>query len=241
MPTYFRFGFGPFRFSQRLGRTQAQKRAAAKAQGQRQQGQAQRRQRRSTLSVNGIVTARTPEQAQVRILGRDNDEVPISMIGQTVTIPCTDPAVTEGQGVHLHYRYGDGAHRGVTVDPAIAAREAERQRAEAERQRARADHDARTHRYRVTDCRIDALTGGGFALEAEGLDPVHVNLTPETAQHFLPLKRGDIVQITLAPGNAGIEEFWQLSRANGAKPRSAVSLTRQDMEWFGLASKRSED
>ena len=31
MPTYFRFGIGPFRFSQRLGRTQAQKRAAAKA------------------------------------------------------------------------------------------------------------------------------------------------------------------------------------------------------------------
>jgi hypothetical protein len=36
MPTYFRFGVGPFRFSQRLGRTQAQKRAAAKARGQRQ-------------------------------------------------------------------------------------------------------------------------------------------------------------------------------------------------------------
>jgi len=227
MPTYFRFGFGPFRFSQRVGRTQSQKRAAAKARAQRQQW-------RGTVSVNGVVTARTPEQAQVRILGRDSDEVSIQMIGQTVTIPCTDPAVTEGQGVHLHYRYGDWKLRGGTVDPAIAAREAERLRA-------RADHDARTHRYRVTDCRIDALTGGGFALEAEGLDPVHVNLTPETADHFLPLKLGDIVQVTLAPGNAGIEEFWQLSRANGAKPRSAVSLTRQDMEWFGLASKRSED
>ena len=122
----------------------------------------------------------------------------------------------------------------MTVDPAIAAHQAERERA-------RADHDARTHRYRVTDCHIDALTGGGFALEAEGLDTVRINLTPETAVHFLPLKRGDIVQVTLAPGNAGIEEFWQLSRANGAKPRSAVALTSQDMEWFGLASKRSED
>jgi hypothetical protein len=156
------------------------------------------------------------------------------MIGQTVTIPCTDPAVTEGQGVHLHYRHRDWKLRGVMVDPAIAAHQAERQRAQA-------DHAARTHRYRITDCHIDALTGGEFSLEAEGLDPVHVNLTPETAQHFLPLKRGDIVQITLAPGNAGIEEFWQLSRANGSKPRSAVSLTRQDMEWFGLASKRSEN
>ena len=121
MPTYFRFGFGPFRFSQRVGRTQAQKRAAAKARAQRQQAQAQRQQWRATVSVNGVVTARTPEQAQVTILGRDSDEAPINMIGQTVTIPCTDPAVTEGQGVHLHYRYGDWKLRGVTVDPAIAA------------------------------------------------------------------------------------------------------------------------
>jgi hypothetical protein len=36
MPTYFRFGFGPFRFSQRLGRTKAQQRAAARARAQRQ-------------------------------------------------------------------------------------------------------------------------------------------------------------------------------------------------------------
>lgn len=70
---------------------------------------------------------------------------------------------------------------------------------------------------------------------------MRINLTPETAEHFLPLKRGDIVQLTLAPGNAGIEEFWQLSRANGAKPRSPVALTRRDMEWFGLTSKRNED
>jgi hypothetical protein len=36
MPWYFRFGLGPFRFSQRVGRTQAQKRAAAKARAQHQ-------------------------------------------------------------------------------------------------------------------------------------------------------------------------------------------------------------
>jgi hypothetical protein len=36
MPWYFRFGFGPFRFSQRVGRTQAQQRAAAKARAERQ-------------------------------------------------------------------------------------------------------------------------------------------------------------------------------------------------------------
>jgi hypothetical protein len=238
MPTYFRFGFGPFRFSQRLGRTQAQKRAAAKARARRQQAQAQQEH---TVSVHGIVTARTLEWAQVRILGQDNYQAPLSKLGQTVTIPCTDPAVTEGQGVHLHYRYRDGLLRGVTVDPAVAARVAERQRARAERQRARAERDARTHRYRVTDCRIDALSGGGFALEAEGLDPVRINLTPRTAQHFLPLKRGDIVQVTLAPANAGIEEFWQLHRANGAKPRPAVSLTRRDLKYLGLISYMSED
>ncbi len=231
MPTYFRFGFGPFRFSQRLGRTQAQKRAAAKARAPQEQ----------TVSVHGIVTARRPEWAQVQILGRDNYQAPLSKLGQTVTIPCTDPAVTEGQGVHLHYRYRDGLLLGVTVDPAVAARVAERHRAEAERHRARADRDARTHRYRVTDCRIDALSGGGFTLEAKGLDPVRISLTPRTAQPFLPLRRGDIVQVTLAPANAGIEEFWQLHRANGAKPRPAVSLTRQDVEFLGLISYMSQD
>jgi hypothetical protein len=36
MPWYFRAGLGPFRFSQRVGRTQAQQRAAAKARAERQ-------------------------------------------------------------------------------------------------------------------------------------------------------------------------------------------------------------
>jgi hypothetical protein len=45
MPTYFRFGIGPFRFSQRVGRTQAQKRAAAKARAQRQYAEQQAREK----------------------------------------------------------------------------------------------------------------------------------------------------------------------------------------------------
>jgi hypothetical protein len=45
MPTYFRFGVGPFRFSQRLGRTQGQKRAAAKARAERQYFQQQAREK----------------------------------------------------------------------------------------------------------------------------------------------------------------------------------------------------
>jgi hypothetical protein len=132
MPWRFGFRIGPLRFSQCLGRTQAQKRATAKARVGRQQW-------RSTVSLNGIVTARTPERAQVQITGRDSNEVPISMIGTAVTIPCKDPAVTEGQGVHLHYRRGDWKLRGVTEDPAIAAQQAERLRA-------KSDHAARTHR-----------------------------------------------------------------------------------------------
>ena len=43
MPTYFRFGFGPFRFSERLGCTQAQKRAAAKARQDRRRQAAARK------------------------------------------------------------------------------------------------------------------------------------------------------------------------------------------------------
>jgi hypothetical protein len=102
------------------------------------------------------------------------------------------------------------------------------------------DHDARTHRYRVTACSIDALKGGEFTLEAEGLDTVRIGLDAKSAIHFLPLKAGDIVQVTLAPEQAGLEEFWQISRANGAKPRSPVKLTAADMEWLGLTAKRSE-
>jgi len=48
------------------------------------------------------------------------------------------------------------------------------------------------------------------------------------------------VQVTLAPGNAGLEEFWHISRANGAKPRSPVKLTAANMEWLGLTANRSE-
>ena len=43
MPTYFRFGVGPFRYSQRLGRTQAQKRADAKAREEAWQRRAARK------------------------------------------------------------------------------------------------------------------------------------------------------------------------------------------------------
>jgi hypothetical protein len=102
------------------------------------------------------------------------------------------------------------------------------------------DHEARTHRYRVTACSVDALKGGEFTLEAEGLDTVRITLDAKSVIHFLSLKVGDIVQVTLAPEQAGLEEFWQICRANGAKPRSPIELTTADMAWLGLTANRSE-
>ena len=167
-----------------------------------------------------------------------------------------------GQGIdarrRTQVRGGHRANREAQHPDAIAAEQAladgyQRQREDARVQRQDAieaelaeyrrqaqDHDARTHRYRVTECNIDALNGGEFLLGAEGLDSVRITLDAKSATHFLSLKAGDIVQVTHAPGNAGIEEFWQISRANGAKPRSPVELTAADMEWLGLTTAGSD-
>lgn len=99
---------------------------------------------------------------------------------------------------------------------------------------------SRNARVYLPFCRIDVLNGGEFTLAAEGLDPVNITLTARSATHFQSLKAGDIVQVTLAPGNARLEEFWQLSRANGARPRSPIELTAADMEWLGLTAVRSD-
>lgn len=44
------------------------------------------------------------------------------------------------------------------------------------------------------------------------------------------------MRVTLAPdpGQAGMEEFRQLSRAGGATPREPIELGPVDMELFGL-------
>lgn len=60
------------------------------------------------------------------------------------------------------------------------------------------------------------------------------SVAANASRHFLPLKNGDVVQVTLNAARTGLEEFWHLSRADGAKPRSPVDLSRADMEWFGL-------
>jgi len=66
-------------------------------------------------------------------------------------------------------------------------------------------------------------------------------LDAKAAIHFLSLKAGDIVQVTLAPEQAGLEEFWHICRANGAKPRSPVELSAGDMRWLGLTGTRSTE
>jgi hypothetical protein len=46
---------------------------------------------------------------------------------------------------------------------------------------------------------------------------------PEDALYFLSLKNGDIVQVTLTD-DGSLDEFWHLSRANGAKPRNPADF-----------------
>jgi hypothetical protein len=75
--------------------------------------------------------------------------------------------------------------------------------ADAHREAARADHDSRTYRAVISECRIDGLKGGGFTIEADGRATVHVNVEPDTALRFLSLKNGDIVQVTLGPVTPG--------------------------------------
>src|SRR5450759_3465745 len=124
-----RIGFhvGPLYFSQRLGRTQAQKRAAAKAAASRRQG------RRNAKAHS-----------------------------------------------EWEREYYDPA--------AVAAREA-----------AKADHDARTHRAVISGCKIDPLKGGSFTLSTGDDLEMVFNVAANAAQHFLPLKNGDVVQVTLNP------------------------------------------
>lgn len=108
-----------------------------------------------------------------------------------------------------------------------------------EDRRQQEDHDSRTRRGVIAECRIDPLNGGSFTVKVQDTEMVF-NVDPNAAIHFLPLKKGDIVQVTLAPSSTGLEEFWQLSRASGAKPRSAIKLTGADMEWLGLYTRRAD-
>jgi hypothetical protein len=80
MPTHFRFGFGPFRFSQRLGRTQAQKRAAAKARAERAR-QREYARRMASPEVQAQIAA-----AHARIDRTYTGPVTVSDGGRTLTV-----------------------------------------------------------------------------------------------------------------------------------------------------------
>jgi hypothetical protein len=120
----------------------------------------------------------------------------------------------------------EASEREWNAPEAVAAREA-----------ARADHDARTYRAVISECRIDGLKGGGFTIEADDRPSVGITVEPDTVLRFLSLRNGDIVQVTLAPDNGGLEEFWHLSRATGAKPRSPANFRRGEL----LSRRRDEN
>jgi hypothetical protein len=218
MPTYFRFGLGPFRFSQRLGRTQARKRAAARGRGQRQQAAATAREQRARqreftrTHTEAVEYVRTDQEADslIGVFRRENltdHDLHLGLLQGPLPVP---------EGTWLTVTYSSGNLLEVApaeVPAAVAARRA-----------ARADHAARTHRAVISGCRIDGVKGGSFDVEAEGRDTVHITVQPDTALRFLSLKNGDIVQVTLGPDNSGLEEFWHLRRANGATPRNPASF-----------------
>jgi len=91
------------------------------------------------------------------------------------------------------------------------------------REAAKADHDRRTYRAEVSGCSISGVKGGSFKIKAEGRDDIEARVLPGDALYFLSLKNGDIVQVTLTD-DGGLDEFWHLSRANGAKPRNPADF-----------------
>lgn len=205
MGTRFAFHIGPFRFSQRLGRTQAQKRATAKA------GQQRARQREfnraHTETVEYLRTVQGTD-SEIGVFGRE--------VGRELYLNLRQGPVPVPGGTWVTISYRSGNLTGIApaeVPASVAARKA-----------ARADHDARTYRAVITECHIDGVKGGEFSIEADDRPVVTMNVPPEMALRFLSLKNGDIVQVTLGPDNSGLEEFWHLRRANGAKPRSPADF-----------------
>ena len=249
-----RFGIriGPFWVSQRVGRTQAQKRAAAKQRAERASQREHARRMSSpevqaelaaaharidrtytgpvTMSDGGrALTVTDSLRGELTITALD-DRFALLHDGDVVCLtPNEDGTALEA---FEHYWYADGRDAS-KKSPLNWLRSEERARLfapppspeeVAAREAAQADHDQRTYRAVISECRIDGLKGGAFTIGADGRTSVRVNVEPDTALRFLSLKNGDIVQVTLGPGNSGLEEFRHLSRANGAKPRSPADF-----------------
>jgi hypothetical protein len=141
----------------------------------------------------------------------------------------------KGIGALIARRRDEAFDRERNAPEAVATREA-----------ARADRAARTHRFRVTECNIDALEGGEFTLaggkddSGDDLD-IHVKLTPSSAMSFISLRKGDVVQATIRPDQTGLESFYQLARANGATPRSPIELGESSMPWLSWSGGQDTD
>ncbi|SRR6266536_4680484 len=105
MSTFLRFRFGPFVSYQRLGRTQAQKRAAAKAAGVRREA---RRSRGQVLITMGTVTGCGPGRVTVRAAGPRGDLTHFSRRSGSVLTLATDETFPVGLPVEVRERERDG-------------------------------------------------------------------------------------------------------------------------------------
>ena len=229
---------GPFYFGQRIGRTQAQKRAAAKNRAVR----LKERDRRSAVMITrGVVTGSGQGRLMIRSIGQHGDYVSMSRSdGRTLTL-VTDLTFPVGSAVEVRERMRDDKLLSIRLSESASEAIAQRKALEERHAAERADHDARTYRAVISACKIDPLKGGAFTIGIEAEDTNFVfNVDASAALHFLPLKDGDVVQVTLNAARTGLEEFYQLSRASGAQPRSAVKLSTADMERYGLTTEPSQ-
>jgi hypothetical protein len=106
----------------------------------------------------------------------------------------------------------------------------------AQRAAQKADHDARTHRAVVSACSIDPVADGDFTLTAPGRPDMRLAVPPDLAMRFLPLRRKDVIQVTMTADGRGIEEFWHMARGNGAEPRNGADFSKRDTEQLGPES-----
>ena len=138
-----RFRLGPFSTSQRIGRTEAQKRAAAKNRAARLKD---RNRRRAVMITRGVVTGSEPGRLMVRSIGQHGDYVSLSRSeGHTLTL-VTDLTFPVGSAVEVRERMRDDKLLSIKLSESAAEAEAERKASEEKAAAERADHDARTYR-----------------------------------------------------------------------------------------------
>jgi hypothetical protein len=223
MPLYFRTGIGPIRYSTRIAGGKRRKRKTA-----------------SSSSPNLVMIFFWMLVAAIWLIWA---AVALPVAGLLSIAPATRPAGRKMAGSVVWW--GGKERRAEAERQAAAAREqqllAEYQQAEAQadaQRQAELEKElagmkvieearaARTYRATITECHIDPLHGGQFTVTSpdDSHPNLQLNVTPDMALPFASLRKGDIVQVTLAPGNSGIQEFWHLARASGAKPRNPADF-----------------